>query len=332
MVTPNNCAYIITAMPKIKTLKVRVKDKHQKALNQMARSVNVVWNYINELSQRAIREKGKFLSGYDLQGYTKGSNKLLGLNSATVQMVGHEYVTRRKQFRKAKLNWRKSQGVRRSLGWIPVRQDCVSYKSGQIYHNKMFFSIWDSYGLNQYQFRSCCFVEDARGRWYFCAVVDVDERQSEGRSSVGVDLGCKEAATDSTGFKLTGREYRRLEEKLGKAQRARKSKEVKSIHAKIKNRRQDALHKYTTRLVERNAAIFVGNVSSQKLTKTKMAKSVLDAGWGQLKTMLEYKCAHAGVVFEEIDEAYTTQTCSSCGCKPPERQKGIAGLGIRGAT
>ena len=45
--------------------------------------------------------------------------------------------------------------------------------------------------------------------------------------------------------------------------------------------------------------------------------------------MLEYKCDHAGVVFEEIDERNTTQTCSSRGCKPPERLKGIAGLGIR---
>jgi putative transposase len=60
-----------------------------------------------------------------------------------------------------------------------------------------------------------------------------------------------------------------------------------------------------------------------------MAKSVLDAGWHMLKTMLEYKSAGAGVVFEEIDEKYTTQTCSSCGDKPPERPKGIAGLGIR---
>ena len=122
---------------------------------------------------------------------------------------------------------------------------------------------------------------------------------------------------------------RKLEAQLGKAQRANKNKEIKTIHAKIKNRRQDALHKYSRQLVQTNAAIFVGNVSSLKLTKTKMAKSVLDAGWGQFKTMLEYKCDHAGVVFEEIDERNTTQTCSSCGSKPPERPKGIAGLGIR---
>ena len=60
-----------------------------------------------------------------------------------------------------------------------------------------------------------------------------------------------------------------------------------------------------------------------------MAKSVLDAGWSTLKTMLEYKCDHAGVVFEKVNEAYTTQTCSSCGSIPKSSPKGRTGLGIR---
>ena len=60
-----------------------------------------------------------------------------------------------------------------------------------------------------------------------------------------------------------------------------------------------------------------------------MAKSVHDAGWAMLKTMLDYKCAHAGNVFIEVDEKHTTQTCSECGSKPDSRPKGIAGLGIR---
>ncbi|MDP5211003.1 hypothetical protein Q5Y71_15015, partial [Microbulbifer sp. 2205BS26-8] len=90
-------------------------DKHAKQLNQMARSVNFVWNYINEISSRSIKERGKFLSAYDLHPYTKGAGKELGLHSQTLQCVASEYVTRRKQFKKARLNWRKSGGVRRSL-------------------------------------------------------------------------------------------------------------------------------------------------------------------------------------------------------------------------
>ena len=120
---------------------------------------------------------------------------------------------------------------------------------------------------------------------------------SNGTQSTGVDLGCKEAATDSSGDGVQGREYRRLEAKLGIAQRAKNKDRVKAIHAKIRNRRQDSLHKYSRKLVNENAAIFVGNVSSSGLAKTKMAKSVLDAGWASLKTMLEYKSDHAGIVF-----------------------------------
>ena len=41
-----------------------------------------------------------------------------------------------------------------------------------------------------------------------------------------------------------------------------------------------------------------------------MAKSVLDAGFSALKTMLKYKCENAGVLFEEVNESYTTRTCN----------------------
>jgi IS605 OrfB family transposase len=312
-----------------KTLKVRIRDKHVKTLNAWAYSVNQVWNYCNDIGYRSIKERHKWLSGYDLQNYTKGAGKELGLNSATVQMVGHEYATRRKQFKKAKLNWRKSGGVKRSLGWIPVRHDCISFKNGQVYHNKKFFKVWDSYGLSNYKFKSGSFSEDSRGRWYFNVVVEVEAEQGAGIHAVGIDLGCKETATDSTGHKIRGREYRKLEAKLGIAQRAKNKQRVKAIHAKIKNRRSDTLHKYSRKLVQENAAIFVGNISSKGLVKTKMAKSVLDAAWSTLKTLLEYKSAHAGIVFEEVNEAYSTQACSCCGSISANSPKGRAGLRIR---
>jgi putative transposase len=155
--------------------------------------------------------------------------------------------------------------------------------------------------------------------------------KSTGTSAVGIDLGCKETATDNNGYKIKGREYRKLEKQLGIAQRAKNKKRVKSIQAKIKNRRSETLHKYSRKLVNENAAIFVGNVSSKALVKTKMAKSVLDAGWSTLKTMLEYKSAHAGIVFEEVNEAYTTQTCSCCGSRQ-NSPKGRSGLRIREST
>jgi transposase len=57
----------------------------------------------------------------------------------------------------------------------------------------------------------------------------------------------------------------------------------------------------------------IGDVSRLKLVKTRMAKSVLDAGWGMLKIQLQYKGQQAGRSVLIIDERNTTRACSSCG-------------------
>ena len=103
----------------------------------------------------------------------------------------------------------------------------------------------------------------------------------------------------------------------------------REAEGRIANQRKDMLHKFSTALVRENAAIIVGDVASAKLVKTKMAKSTLDAGWAMLKTMLEYKSHQAGIVFEVVNESYTTQTCSCCGSIPASSPKGRTGLGIR---
>ncbi len=317
-------------MKHTKTLKVRIKDRHNPLLQQMAWSVNQVWNYVNALSQRSIRERGVFLSAYDIDPYTKGAGKDLGLHSQTLQEVSREYVTRRKQFKKTRLQWRRSGGVRRSLGWIPFKSGAVKWKNGQLYHNGHYFKVWDSYGLSQYRFRAGSFSEDARGRWYFNVVVEVETEIPAGQDAVGIDLGLKDTATCSDGTQLeAGRFFRDLESALGLAQRARKKARLKAIHAKIANRRKDALHKFSRRLVNRCGVIIIGDVKSHSFTRTKNAKSVYDAGWAMLKQFLSYKSAGAGIVFQEVNEAYTTQACSCCGAISANSPKGRAGLGIR---
>lgn len=321
-------------MKTLKTLQLRIKDKHSKVLVAMAREVNQVWNHINAISAKAARPfhgRPQFLSGYDLQKLTAGFSKCEGVTvgSGTVQLVCAEYATRRKQFKKQRLNWRVSnpKSSKYSLGWIPFKGGHAKYKAGQIEFAGKKFSLWDSYGLSKYELRAGSFSQDTRGRWYLNVAVEVEAKPSTGTASVGIDLGLKECATTSTGDKLEGRWYRANEKALGVAQRARKKQRVKAIHAKTKNQRKDALHKFSTALVQKNAAIFVGNVSSVKLVKTTMAKSTLDAGWSMLKTILEYKSHQAGIVFEEVNESYSTQTCSQCASI--EGPKGLSGLGIR---
>ena len=106
----------------ILTYSFRVKDQGvRKKLCRLARAVNLVWNYANETSYHAIRNHGKWLSKYDFRPLLKGASKDLPINSQTIQAVSDELVTRRKQFKKAKLKWR----GRDSLGWIPFNGQTV---------------------------------------------------------------------------------------------------------------------------------------------------------------------------------------------------------------
>ena len=109
------------------------------------------------------------------------------------------------------------------------------------------------------------------------------------------------------------------------AQRAGHKARVQAIHAKTANRRKDHLHKLSTALVRTSQAVFVGNVDASALAQTGMAKSVLDAGWSALRTMLQYKCDDAGVWFKAVDESYSTQDCSTCGTRAgPAGRQGLA--------
>ena len=149
--------------------------------------------------------------------------------------------------------------------------------------------------------------------------------------SLGLDLGLKTFAAFSDEALPpieAERFYRNLEPTLAIARRAGHRNRARAIHAKIANRRKDFLHKLSTRLVNANGAIFVGNVNASALAKTRQAKSVLDAGWSAFRTMLLYKCADAGVWFAEVDEAFSTQTCSVCDSRAGP--KGRKDLGIRG--
>lgn len=316
----------------MKTLKLRIKDKNLKVLDQLASEVNFVWNYANDLGFKYLERTGEFLSSYDIDKYTKGASKECGLHSQTIQAISAELVTRRKQFKKAKLKWRVSnkKSARRSLGWIPFKKVAIKYADGYVQYGKHQFKLWDSYRLSKYNVKTGSFVEDSRGRWYVCLVVDnATTIKSKGKTSIGIDLGLKDLATCSDGLKLKAPKiYRQYEQKLGIAQRAKNKNRVRSVHAKIKNIRQNMLHQFTRKLVNDHAMIIVGNVNAKALAQTKLAKSVLDASWTTLRTMLNYKCENAGVLFEEVNEAYTTQTCSCCGSRLSS-PKGRAGLGIR---
>ena len=307
----------------VRVLRLRLKDKHARVLREMASAVNLVWNYCNELSTKILEREGRFVGANELQRYLNGASREgLAVGSAVFQQVAEEYATRRRQFKKRQLRWRVSNPKRAnySLGWIPFKARSLSYKAGQVTFQGLKLSLWDSYGLANYELGAGSISEDARGRWYLNVTVKVKKRPKPEAAALadalGIDLGLKQFLTTSDGEVVEAqRFYRDLEPKLAVAQRARKKLRVKALHAKIANRRKDFLHQLSTRLVREYQAIFVGDVNASALAQTRQAKSVLDAGWSAFRTMLQYKCDDAGRWFKEVSEIYSTQDCSACGAR-----------------
>lgn len=303
-----------------RVLRLRLKDKHAPLLRAEATRVNLVWNYVNALSAQVLLREGRFISSDELHRFTAGATREgLDLHSQTVQAVNEEFTTRRKQFKKARLRWRVSNRARSnySLGWVPFKKSAISYRGGQLFFRGQALSLWDSYGLAGYELGTGSFSEDARGRWYVNLTVKVRKKPlpaaAVSADALGIDLGLKSHMTDSLGEAVQAqRFYRDLEPALAAAQRAGKKERVRALHAKVSNRRKDFLHKLSTQQARDSAAIFVGDVNSKALARTRMAKSVLDAGWSAYRTMLSYKCDDAGVWFKQVDESYSTQECHVC--------------------
>ena len=111
----------------------------QRQTRQGADSVSIRGQFRLELRQRLELQTSathrQVLFPFDIAAYTKGASKSgLSLHSQTIQAITEELVTRRKQFKKAKLNWRVSnpKSAKKSLGWIPFKAAGIKCQNGQI--------------------------------------------------------------------------------------------------------------------------------------------------------------------------------------------------------
>lgn len=296
-------------------------------LNRQARAVNFVWNYCNDRQKDAVKWGRRWLTRFDLDKLTAGSSRELQLHAGTIGAVCAQYAKSRSLKKRPTLRYR----GKRSLGWVPLKgRDIKETPRGFHFHGRE-FKVFKSRELpaGSKIKDGSNFSRDARGNWFLNVCIEVsDIAVREPARGVGIDLGLKELAALSTGEKIENpRHFRQLEEALGKAQRARKKRQAANIHARIANARRDFLHKASLSIVRRFDYIAVGNVSAARLAKTSMAKSVNDAGWSSFRHMLRYKAIAHGACYEEVNEAWSTQTCNACGVIAGP--KGRAGLNER---
>jgi len=316
-----------------RTLRLKIKSEAYPWLNAAAVEVNQVFNYCNETSLKAATRTDtmrKWMSGSDLCYLTAGATEFYEkIGADTIQSVCTHYAAKRKAAKRLKLRWRISRGTKRSLGWVPFKAASLKRKGNVLRFAGKTFRIFEREALTDVKWRDGCFAQDAVGDWYLCVPVHVViEATAPERAEVGIDLGLKTIATTSDGDKLdAGRWTHAHADKLAMAQRRGHKRQAKRIHRKMARCRADALHKFSRKMVDSYQNIVVGDVNSLNLVKTRMAKSVLDSGWGMLKTQLQYKGQQAGRSVAVVSERYTSVTCSSCGSLSGPR--GVNGLIVR---
>ena len=182
------------------------------------------------------------------------------------------------------------------------------------------------------ELKSATFKQDVAGRWHVTLVPeftmpDTALRPVEPTAVIGIDLGLTAFAVLSDGRRtLVPQFFRKAERKLRKAQRVfsrREKGSARRLHAKRKvslvhrrtaNQRADFLHKLTTGLVRKYEGIVIEDLSVKGLARTKLAKSITDASFGEFRRQLEYKTVWNRRPLAVVDRFFpSSQTCHVCG-------------------
>jgi putative transposase len=145
----------------------------------------------------------------------------------------------------------------------------------------------------------------------------------------GIDLGLGRLVVTSDGEVIPNPRFLRKKERKvarmqralsrkrkGSANRAKARRRVAVMHRKVREARLDHAHKTALRLVRDNQAVYAEDLAVSGLMRTRLAKSVADAGWSQLIRCIEEKAAQYGRTFRRIGRFEpTSQVCSACGVK-----------------
>ena len=107
--------------------------------------------------------------------------------------------------------------------------------------------------------------------------------------------------------------------KKGSNRRLKAVKQLGKQHKKVADKRQDFHFKTANNLLKKYDVVAVEDFNVKGLARTRLAKSVPDAGWSSFLSILTNKAVNAGLLVIPVKASGTSQDCSNCGVKVPKK-------------
>ncbi|NEQ71120.1 MAG: transposase [Symploca sp. SIO2D2] len=152
------------------------------------------------------------------------------------------------------------------------------------------------------------------------------------QSITGIDVGLKDFLTTSNNetvslpqhYRRAQKRLRLIQKKVSRRQKGgnRRLKAIKLLakqHKKVADKRKDFHFKTANQLLSKYDVIAHEDLNIKGLARTKLAKSVLDAGWSSFLSILTNKAENAGLLVVPVSAHNTSQECSNCGEKVPKK-------------
>lgn len=169
-------------------------------------------------------------------------------------------------------------------------------------------------------------------RWYVS--LTVEEERPDAQPVIGdvvaIDVGLTDFAIFSSGEKIQApkplqkalQRIKRLSKRHSRKVKGSKNKKKSAIllarlHRKVRNIRQDFLHKISTKLTKTKSAIVIEDLDVKGLMqKASYSRHIADVGWGGFRRMLEYKAKWHGSKLIVVDRYFaSSRICSGCKAK-----------------